>query len=405
MAADHRRQRGAQPPALRPPPGRPRAAGCRDPPLGGRGPVSRGGGSGRRASPRPARRRGAHAGAGPHGDRRALLPRAVGAGDGRGARLPAGHREVACLARAGQAAARAGRGWRPRPAAAGQRDGGVSEVTELELERALADLGTHLEYPPTPPLAEAVVARLAERPSSVGTAGERPPRRVAARPLAWLAGRPGWQRLAVAALALIVLAAGIVVATPGAREAVARRLGIPGVAIHLGGPAPTTPAAPPGAGANLNLGRRVTIDQARAGVSFGLLLPSAPGFQAPDAVYLSQDVPGGRVDLVYRPRPGLPVSKLTNAGLLITEFRGDPLVEKISKEATLVERVMIRGETGYWFSGSPHSFVYLDRDGNAREETSRLAGSTLVWTHNRLTLRLEGQVSKAEALRIAGSMR
>lgn len=96
------------------------------------------------------------------------------------------------------------------------------------------------------------------------------------------------------ALALIVLAAGIVVATPGAREAVARRLGLRGVAIHLGGPAPTTPALPPGVGANLGLGRRVTL---------------------------------------------------------------------------------------------------------------RLAGSTLLWTHGEQTLRLEGQLSKAEALRVAASMR
>jgi hypothetical protein len=280
----------------------------------------------------------------------------------------------------------------------------VSDLTELELERALTDLGAHLEHPPTPPLAEAVAAKLAERPAA--TARRRRLAGLAVGPRwARLLGRPGWRRVAVAALALIVLAAVVVVATPRAREAVARRLGLPGVAIHLGGPAPTTPSLPPGAGANLGLGRRVTLEQARGAVSFRLLVPSAPGLERPDAVYLSQDVPGGRVDLVYLPRPGLPVSPFTDAGLLITQFRAEPMVEKFAKTTTTLERVTVGGEPGYWFGGGAHSFLYLDRAGNFREETARLAGPTLVWTHGELTLRLEGRVSKREALRIASSMR
>src|SRR6266508_3073165 len=256
-------------------------------------------------------------------------------------------------------------------------------MTELELERALTDLGAHLEHPPTPPLAEAVVARLAAAPAPA-RAGEglRLPRVLAGPVRAWLPRQPAWRR-----------------------EAVARRLGIPGVAIHLGGPEPTAPTLPAGAGANLGLGRRVSLERARGAVSFPLLVPSAAGFQRPDAVYLSQDIPGGRVDFVYRPRPGLAVSRFTNAGLLITQFRADPMVEKFAKTTTELDRVTVAGETGYWFAGGAHAFAYLDRNGAIREETSRLAGSTLVWAHADLTLRLEGQVSRAEALRIAASMR
>jgi hypothetical protein len=270
-------------------------------------------------------------------------------------------------------------------------------VTELELERALTDLAGHLEHPPTPPLAEAVLVRLAAEPATAPPGGR----------WRWLLAGPAWRRVAVAALALIVLAAGIVVATPGAREAVARRLGIPGIAVHLGGPAPTTSAQPTAraAGANLGLGRRVTLEQARGAVSFRMLVPRAAGFEQPDAVYLSQDVPGGRVDFVYRPRPGLPVSRFTNAGLLITQFHADPVVEKFAKGVPGVEPVTVDGEAGYWFGTAPHSFVYTDQAGNFREETTRLAGSTLIWTHGGVTLRLEGQVTKAEAVRIATSMR
>jgi hypothetical protein len=281
-------------------------------------------------------------------------------------------------------------------------------MTELELERALADLAAHLEQPQAPPpLAEAVMARIAEGPAADARRARVPgvPRVPAPR-----LPRRGWRRIAVAALALLVLAAGIVVATPGAREAVARRLGILGIEIHQGGPAPTVTAptgttAGRGATGTLGLGRRVSLEQARAAVSFRLLVPSQPGFERPDEVYLSDEVPGGRVDLVYLPRPGLPASPFTNAGLLITEFQATPLVGKFVKEGTRIEEVVVSGEQGYWLGDEPHEFAYQDRNGVLRQETARLAGSTLIWTQGPVTLRLEGQISKQQALRIAGSMR
>jgi hypothetical protein len=292
----------------------------------------------------------------------------------------------------------------------------ASDVTELELERALADLAGHLEQPATPPLAEAVMARIAERPAPAkrpGHAGVFTWRGRSIPPVPRVRlPRRGWRRVAVAALALLVLATGIVVATPPAREAVARRLGLLGIEIHLGGPTPTgttpTPTGTtprPGAGTDLGLGRRVTLEQARAAVGFPLLVPTVPGFERPDAVYLSEDVPGGRVNLVYRPRPGLRASPFTNVGLLVTEFQATPFADKLAKTATRVEQVTVSNELGYWLTGEPHGFLYRDRDGNIQEETARLAGSTLVWAHRGLTLRLEGQVSKQEAIRLAESMR
>jgi hypothetical protein len=273
--------------------------------------------------------------------------------------------------------------------------------TATELERALADLGAHLEHPSTPPLAEAVLARISE------PAPRAAPSR---RPLGWpawtgWAGRPGWRRIAAVTLALVVLAAGIVVATPSAREAVARRLGLPGVAIHLGGQVPPVTSLPPGVGANLDLGRRVTLEQAGATASFGVLVPTAAGFDRPDAVYLSDDLPGGRVDFVYRPRPGLPTSPGTGVGLLITQFSADLMVEKIAKGTNEVRMVNVGGETGYWFGPGEHFFTYLDRGGGVRNDTSRLAGPTLLWSRGPVTLRLEGQLNLSRAVEIASSMR
>ncbi|HZC99300.1 MAG TPA: hypothetical protein VFA46_03645, partial [Actinomycetes bacterium] len=75
-------------------------------------------------------------------------------------------------------------------------------MTELELERALADLAGHLEQPPTPPLAEAVVARIADRPAPARRLGPSGPRPVRARgpvpAVPWMRlPRRGWRRVAV----------------------------------------------------------------------------------------------------------------------------------------------------------------------------------------------------------------
>jgi hypothetical protein len=271
---------------------------------------------------------------------------------------------------------------------------------ELELERVLADLGAHLDFPATPDLAVAVAARLGEAAAAEPVAAGRP---------AWWRRPPGWRRLALAGLAAVVLAAAVLVASPGTREAVARRLGLRGVEIRIGGerPAPTVTTRP-GGRLDLGLGERVTLAEARRRVSFPVLLPAAAGFQAPDAVFVDRDrPPGGRVDLVYRARPGLPPSQFTDAGLLVTQFRGrltDDFIKKVTVGG-LVEQVEVAGQPGYWFSGEPHFYTYRDARGGVVDEQTRLAGNTLVWQAGEQTLRLEGQLPKEEALRIAESMR
>jgi len=279
-------------------------------------------------------------------------------------------------------------------------------MTDRELERALADLGAHLERPATPPIAAAVAVRLAEAPApSPGRRGRvaraaRGGARVR-RPLP----RPRWQRLALAGLAVVALATAVLAASPATREAAARLLGLRGVRIEIGGPGP---AATTRVGGELYLGDPATLDEARRQVRFPVVVPTAPGFERPDAVYVDPRVPAdGRVDFIYRPRPGLPAAPGTGVGLLVTQFRAS-VDQNFVKKAQLgegsLEVVTVNGESGYWFA-TEHGFSYLDRNGNELPETSRLAGSTLIWERSDLTLRLEGQVSKEQALRIAESMR
>ena len=273
---------------------------------------------------------------------------------------------------------------------------------ELDLEGALADLAAAVEFPPTPDLAGAVATRLAEAPAP----GPAPGR--ARRRLAGLGRLTGWRRLAVVGLAAVLLAAAVLVASPGTREAVARRLGLRGVGVELGGPPPPTVTTRPGERLDLGLGGRVTLEEARRRVGFPVLVPGAAGFRQPAAVFVNGNMPpGGRVDLVYRARPGLPASPFTDAGLLVTEFQGQPSPLFLTKVAAagMVEEVAVGGEPGYWFSGEPHFFTYQDARGEVREERTRLAGNTLIWQRGDLTLRLEGEITKQEALAVAESMR
>jgi hypothetical protein len=273
---------------------------------------------------------------------------------------------------------------------------------ELDLERALADLAAAIEFPATPDLAAAVTARLGEAPTAPA------PPSPAVRARRWLAGLAGWRRLAAAGLAVVLLAAAVLVASPGTREAVARRLGLRGIGVELGGPPPPTVTTTPGGRLELGLGDRVTLEEARRRVDWPVLVPAVAGLGQPDAVYVNEAVPsGGRVDLVYRARPGLPASPFTDVGLLITEFQGRPTPEFLKKVTAMgvVEQVTVGGEPGYWFSGEPHFFTYQDAAGTLREEQTRLAGNTLIWQRGDLTLRLEGELPKDEAIRIAESMR
>ena len=243
-----------------------------------------------------------------------------------------------------------------------------------ELERKLLELGRELPVPPD--LWPAVRPRLGDRP-----ARRRLPRR----------------RVLVLAFAVLALAAGAALAVPPARTAILEWLGLRGVRIER---VPEQPKVP--AGADLGLGRPVTLAEARRLAAYRVLVPALASFARPHEVWFAPDLPGGQVAFVYRGEGR------RHPRILLTQFRAEPGFQYIGKLAgpgTRIEPVTVNGEPGYWLEGAPHAFLFVDQEGQIREETLRLAGNTLLWQRGALTLRLEGVETKSEALVLARSMR
>jgi hypothetical protein len=110
---------------------------------------------------------------------------------------------------------------------------------------------------------------------------------------------------------------------------------------------------------------------------------------------------------VYAARPGLPAAGETGVGVLITEARGainSEFFGKMLGPGTTIEPVTVAGSSGYWVAGTPHAFVFVDSAGNVRYETLRLAANTLLINVKGTVVRIEGNLTKAQALEIAASL-
>jgi len=254
-----------------------------------------------------------------------------------------------------------------------------------ELETMLAALAARIDWPATPELR--VVIR----------------RRAAVLPL-----RPRFRaRWAMAALAVLVILATLLAYTP-TRTAIADWVNLH-INIRRTTALPTPSPLPSGTlGSNLGLGTQTTLDGAQADVNWHVLVPSRLG--PPDAVYLllpPDGASGGEVSLVYGTSSGIPVSSETGVAVLVTEARGsvnEQFFGKTLSEGTTIEQVTVNGHQGWWISGQPHVFVFIDSDGAPRFETLRLATNTLVIDDGGTIVRIEGHMTRSQALQIAGTL-
>jgi hypothetical protein len=251
-----------------------------------------------------------------------------------------------------------------------------------DLERQLTRLGQELDWPATPSMAGPVAARV--------QAGARP--RGVLRPA-------GFRRsLAIALAGLLLLAGGVAAAVPSVRDSVLEFFGLQGATVERREELPPVPDRRP-----LRLGERTTIAAAADSAGFGPLVPRSAG--RPNAVYIDAR---NAVSLAYRPGPGMPESRGTGLGLLVTEFRGDvapEYVRKFAGEATVIDQFRVGGERAIWMEGALHVFVYRDADGSFVNETLRVAGNVLLLERGPLLIRFEGAFGRARALELARSLR
>jgi hypothetical protein len=257
-----------------------------------------------------------------------------------------------------------------------------------DLEQQLTALATEIEWPATPNLLPAVRSRITS-------------------PLPLRA--PWYQsRWALAAAAVVVALAALVAYQPS-RDAIAGWINVHVFfqRVHV---VPTPSPLPPGPfGQQLGLGSQTTLSDAQKQVSWHIMVPASPG--QPDEVYLQLPPDGptkGEVTLVYGARPGIPVASETGVSVLVTEAVGavdKNFFGKMLGPGTTFEEVTVGGHKGYWIAGSPHQFFFIDAEGKPRYETLRLATNTLLLDWGGTVVRIEGKLTKAQALEIAASLR
>jgi hypothetical protein len=233
-----------------------------------------------------------------------------------------------------------------------------------ELEQRLVALGSELELPVEPDLASAVSARLEERPR---------------RPFPWRA----------VAFAAVVLAVAIAAAfaVPQARTTILRWFHLRGVTVER---VETLPRAVERAQAG-GLGQPYSRAEAERLVGFDLALPSFSDGRPSRVFVLDAEL----ATVVVRAH-GRPV--------LLSEFRSSDFdfLKKATTPETRVEPVRVGDDPGLWVAGGTHVLVY---PGAEAPPATLIHGNVLLWVHGGLTLRLEGKLTKAQALRLARTIR
>jgi hypothetical protein len=233
-----------------------------------------------------------------------------------------------------------------------------------KLEQRLHRLGQELEYPLEPDLAPAVLARLDGRPFR-------------------------WRPLAVA-FAVVAVAIAAAFAVPQARTTILTWFHLRGATVER---VETLPPAVERSQAG-GLGRPFSRDEAERAVGFELALPPFKG-AGPKRVYVLDSALATVVLHAH------------GRSMLLSEYRAAnfDLLKKSAGGKTVIEEVHVNGEPGLWLEGGPHTLTYFNRRGEFRERTILIRGNVLLWIHGRLTLRLEGKLTKAQALDIGRVIR
>ena len=225
------------------------------------------------------------------------------------------------------------------------------------LEQRLHELGGEIAYPATPAF-DLSFERRRERAPLL-------------RPLA----------LGFAILAAAL--AGVLALSPGARSAFLELFHLKGATVEL------TETLPEVDVQAIDFGERVSREEAERRVGFRLL-----DVGEPVAIFVRGEIATLVYGSVEKPR------------LALSQLRGgvwDGFVKKVGGRGTTVEGVTVNGERGLFVTGEGHFVMFRDGQGNITDERTYLAGTVLLWNHGELLLRLEGDLTRDQALKLARS--
>lgn len=230
----------------------------------------------------------------------------------------------------------------------------------IDVERGLRELGGEIAWPATP---------------HFELDFERAP------------ARTPWLRPLALGLAVLLAVLGAVLAvSPSARSAFLEIFRLQGATVER---VESLPDVQP---QRADFGEPVTLEEAERRVGFELL-----DVGEPDHVYVLGD---RMATLVY----GDP----DDPRLLLSQLRGalyEGFVKKAGSPGTSIEQVSVEGEPGLFVSGDEHFVMFRDEHGNVTDERTFLAGTVLLWNRGELLLRLEGDLTRDEAVELAESVR
>ena len=239
-------------------------------------------------------------------------------------------------------------------------------MSTSELELQLRALGAEVDFPAEPDLRAAVREHVARR-------------------------RFGRRRWLAVALAVLVVAIAGVLAVPSARTAIKDWLGFGAVKFQFVDDLPARRVSN-----ELDLGVPITLRDAQVRAAFRIAVP--PGDLGKPAIYVRNPPRGAMVSFLY----GTP----QQARLIVSELRADfhPFLQKTLAQTSTAESVNVNGREGWWLTGS-HFVEYADAAGRFGGAPARLAGRVLLWMKGPVLYRIEGPLTKQQAVEIAESIR
>ncbi len=208
-----------------------------------------------------------------------------------------------------------------------------------------------------------------------------------------LARRRSRRNLVLIAAVIVAAVTFAALASPSARSALSSWLRIGGVTIEQREELP-----PVDYRRRPDFGERVTLEQARAIAPFHVRVLPENRLGAPTAVYVRRSPRAVVMVTSVYGSPGRP-------RLLLSQWRGARYgFLKVLPHGTAAEPVSLGFGVGYWVPEA-HAFHYNGPDGAMYEERFYLSAPALVWAERVTMFRLEGELSRAEALELARSLR